>query len=87
MSIQGRAEIKFYSLNLFPDILNSITWFSACLWPSLSCIFTEDDSETFGHSRRLRLKAVDELVNEMMNSINEPMALMYMQLQNVIESY
>ena len=40
--------------------------------------FIEDASETFGHSRLLILRAVDELVKE-------PMALMYIQLQNVVE--
>ena len=50
--------------------------------PSMS---VEDDSETFGHSRLLRLRAVDELVNELMNSVNEPMVLMYIQLQNFVE--
>ena len=45
----------------------------------------EDDSETFGHSRLLRLKTVDELVNELMHSVNEPMALKYIQLQNIVE--
>ena len=45
----------------------------------------EDDSETFGHSRLLRLKTVDELVNELLHSVNEPMALKYIQLQNIVE--
>ena len=47
----------------------------------------EDDSETLGHSRLLRLRAVDEVVNKLMNSVNEPMALMYIQLQKTMESY
>ena len=45
----------------------------------------ENDSETFGHSRLLILRAVDELVNELINSVNKPMALMYIQVQNITE--
>ena len=45
----------------------------------------KDDSEKFGHSRLLRLRAVDELVNELMNSVNEPMALIYIKLQSIVE--
>ena len=47
----------------------------------------EDDYETFGHSRLRRLRAVDELVNELIHSVNEPMALRYIQLQYIMEHY
>ena len=39
------------------------TWGCAALKPVMQVV--EDDSETFGHSRLLRLRAVDELVNEL----------------------
>ena len=47
---------------------------------SWSDYIVEDDAETFGHSGLLRLRVVDEMVNELMHSVNEPKALKYIQL-------
>ena len=51
-----------------------------CLGDAHTKKHVEDDSETFRHSRLLRLRAVDELVNKLMHSVNKPKALKYIQL-------